>query len=143
MTRLSVVNGVISFDHANAEATAVGNTRLGAQAIYYKVVASGANFLSQSITITKNCAVIVFAHVNVATNTPGIVQIRRGGVNKTQEETITATNCCGEDRYGFLVYARELLPPGTYTYTVTNGDAGNISHYGCSMKIVAINPFER
>ena len=142
MTRLSVVDGVISFDHANAEATDVGTDAV-ADTGYYTTVAPGANYLSQSITIRKNCAVIVFGFATIAADSAGSVQIRRGGINKTQEATISAVNCCYAGGYGWLVYACELLPPGTYTYTLTNGSGVIKTCLGCGMKIVAINPFER
>lgn len=126
-------------ENANAENT-VGGATGGGPASQYDTFANGDAAISQAITITKRCMIIVFAATVITSNLPTGTQIQRGGVNKTTETTVSAINFAVLGKYGHLQYAAEVLEPGTYTYNLVNTTGVAASFYGSFMKIVAVSP---
>ena len=124
-------------EHANSEATLQGT----ADTTWYdshNTIASGANIVSASITITKKSCIVVVATVSIGNWSAGDprTQIRRGGVDKTKETTIS-----GADTYNNRVgvqYATEVLDAGTYQYDLVNSYQYAVGVYCATIKIVAV-----
>jgi len=69
--------------------------------------------------------------------------IKRGGVTKTTETTISAANFAladggGKQGYGHIQYATEVLDAGTYQYDLVNTSGAAMGFEGSLMKIVAV-----
>lgn len=125
-------------EHAEANNTDVGANAAAVLAPRYDLVANGGAVVSQAITTTKKCCiVIVTTCINM--NAVQQSQIRRDGVDKTLETTISAANFGFTGSRGHLQYATEVLDAGTYTYTLTNTSGGNLEFYGATIKIVAVS----
>ena len=124
-------------EHANAETIDVGaNTEtLGDQ--YKTGVANGANIVSATIVTTKTCLIVVFA-MSVSWSDVQVTEIKRGGVTKTSETTISAVNFDMQNRYGIMQYAVERLSAGTYQYDLVNTQGGAYDFFGKMIKIVAV-----
>lgn len=125
-------------EHQNAENTEIGASTAGSQTAQYDQPINGATQLSQAITTTKRCCIVVVAVSGQDANSQK-TQIRRGGVDKTLETTITAVNWFMVGGYAHLQYATEVLNAGTYTYDLVNTSGGVIQIYGSVMKIVAVS----
>lgn len=125
-------------EHQNAENLALGVTS-GGGTMYRLTIANGANIISQSITTTKRCCIVVVTAFGCEVNTQK-TQIQRGGVDKTKETTISAVLFIEDVGYGHLQYATEVLDAGTYTYNLVNTSGGSLDWIlGPSMKIVAVD----
>jgi len=124
-------------EHINAENSFLGGTGI-AKTGRYTDFADGATMLSQAITITKRCLVIVICTIVSADNIKK-TDIRRGAVNKTTETTISAINFATTTTYSHIQEAWEQLEPGTYTFDLVNTSGGVFSNYGSTIKIVAVD----
>jgi len=124
-------------EHQNAENTDVGASTVASTA-YYDTFANGATILSQTITTTKRCCIIVVTTCLMAYSIKK-TDIRRGGVNKTVETTISANNFAATGLRGHLQYATEVLDAGIYQYDLVNTSGAAINIYGSTMKIVAVS----
>jgi hypothetical protein len=124
-------------EHKNAENTDVGASSTANETIYYDNFANGATMLSQSITITKRCCIVVVTTCVTRAYTP--TQIQRGGVNKTIETTYSAGNFAIAMGYAQLQYATEVLDAGIYQYDLVNTSGAVLQLYGSTMKIVAVS----
>lgn len=125
-------------EHANAENTGVGASTLAETIPYYDSWANGTTILSQTITTTKYCCIIVTITI-ISDYSGKVTDIQRGGVNKTVETTVSAGHFALYKRFGHLQYATEVLDAGTYTYDLVNTRGGNTLIFGSTMKIVAIS----
>jgi stage V sporulation protein SpoVS len=123
-------------EHGNSEATYVGTVCVSANS-YYQNVANGGTIVSASITTTKRCLIVVVGLTLVNASTKA-TDIRRGGVNKTVETTISGAYFAVEFVYGHLQYATEILDAGSYTYAIVNTSGAGKNVYGAAIKIVAI-----
>ena len=123
-------------EHQNAENTLI-NTSTASTTLYYNTLAIGATLVSQSITITKRCCIVVVTICAHGANTAK-TQIQRGGVNKTTETTISPVNWGFVGGYGHLQYASEVLDAGTYTYALVNSSGATLSIAVVAMKAVAV-----
>ena len=124
-------------EHANAENDKVGASAAGAEAPYYDNWVTGNTIVSQAITTTKRCMVVVFTLMITAFAVQQ-TQIQRGGVDKTRETSITAIRFGMLNGYGHTQYAAELLDAGTYTYNLVLTGA-NQGVRGSVIKIVAVS----
>jgi hypothetical protein len=132
----SYVAAALLSEHADAEATTVGATTATATA-YYSTVSPGETILSASITLTKKSMVVVIA-LNINRYSSKVADIKRSGVVKTKETTISAANFTISAAYAHLQYATEILDPGTYTYDLVLTYTSSIAIYGACIKIVAV-----
>lgn len=132
----AIGSGVLA-EHANAENSDVGASFTN-QGTYSDVFANGATLVTQSITITKQCCIVVVT-LNINNGSTQKTQIQRVGVDKTKETTVSAIKFAVEAQYGHLQYATEILAAGTYTYNLVNTSGGNLNVYGSAMKIVAVS----
>jgi hypothetical protein len=124
--------------HAEGEASEVGSTS-GSSTVYYNSVPPGNSFTSITITITKRCLVVVVG-VAVVNTSLKIVQIRRGGVNKTIKDAVSPANFAVAGAYAHILYAAEILDPGTYLYYLYNSSGTSaINVFGAALKIVAVD----
>jgi hypothetical protein len=120
-------------EHQNAENTLKPNdasTNVG----YHTLGVPPETILSASITTTVRCALVVVA-TTVNDNGTQYSDIKRGGVTKTIETTISST-----DANYFRVhvqYAVEILAAGTYQYDLI-GNTQYVSYCGATIKIVAV-----
>lgn len=126
-------------DHANAENTDVGAGTSSTVAIKYDSLNDQAASISQAITTTKRCAIVVVAHYFEIVNTTGRFQIQRATVNKTTEETVSAVNFVVATMYAHVFRAVEVLDAGTYTYDLVNESGGAIGVCGSTLVIEAVS----
>ena len=123
-------------EHANAEQS-VKSTLNGAVG-YYKSYSNGATLISCTITITlRSCIVIVAGSFPKNVVSSSLLQIQRGGVNKTLEET-RAANADATGIRTHLLYGTEVLDPGVYQYDLVNVSGDNITTWGSAIKADAI-----
>ena len=124
-------------EHQNAENVVIGASTQVNQTLYYNAYLLGNTVLSQSITTTRRCTIVVVTDAILSAATQ-FTQIQRGGVDKTVETTISATQYSSLNQRSHLQYATEVLDAGVYQYDlVISSDAPWI--YGAVMKIVAVD----
>jgi hypothetical protein len=122
-------------EHANNEAAVHFNSATGT-ALRLANFADGETIVSASITITKKCCIVVVTTLGVVSMYGQVTQIRRGGVDKTKE--ITISNEDNNMHMVHLQYATEVLDAGTYQYALVNTHGSNLSVNYATMKIVAV-----
>lgn len=108
-------------EHANAENTVKPNA-VNEGTIRAASYSDGVTLVSATITTTKRCGIGIVACMVAMAEPVKITDIKRGGVTKTTETTIS-----GEDTANFrmhLQYATEILDAGVYQYdlVLTGGD---------------------
>lgn len=121
--------------HADNQASNVGSGQSLSRTGYYWTVSIGGTILSQNITITKKCLIVVVAFFVCGSSTK-ISDIKRGGVTKTAGTTISSINFALNGLYGHLQYACEVLDAGTYTFDLVA--TSGFDCYGAMMKLVAV-----
>ena len=124
-------------EHQNAENTDCGATARAGQTTQYDDVAVGAILVSQSITTTKRCCIVVFAMEQHESTVAAHTRIKRGGVDKTLEVTVSAIKFGASGGYCHLLYATEVLNAGTYQYDLV-ADSSQW-YFGSCIKIVAVS----
>jgi len=118
--------------HNNQNAKSIGNNTYAT----YQVLANGGTVVSQSVTITQNCLLVIVAVVTkwyewTAWN------IERGGVDKTQGRQQSALD--GGQLGTLLLWATErITTAGTYTYSLVNRTGQEQYWTATNIKIYAI-----
>lgn len=126
-------------EHQNAENTAVGSESEGSRNSIADYLAPDAIILSQTITTTKRCCIVVVTEVGLAA-TDQQTQIKRGGVDKTKETTVSAMDYSLKGLYGQLQYSSEVLDAGTYQYDLVMAPwVESQPVWGRVMKIIAVS----
>lgn len=125
-------------EHANAEASDVGATHAADLAPHYDNCNDGAVALTQTITTTRRCCIVVVT-VAPLMSAAQWTQIQRGGVDRTRETTISAADFSHAGMRAHVQYSAEVLDPGTYIYNLVNSSGALFALYGAIMKIVAVS----
>jgi len=101
----------------------------------YSTLANGATVVSQSITTTTSCLIVIAA---VVTKWQDFItwNIERGGVNVTvgRQQSVLDGGGLGT----LLLWAHERLPAGTYTYNLVNRTGGTEYWTAADIKVYAI-----
>ena len=121
-------------EHADAENITVDTESASLTCKRKKVVHQG-TIISQSVTTTKKCLIVIVTHF-ISTTASKLTDIQRDSVNKTKETTVgkaTITDCFVQ-----LQYATEVLDAGSYTYKLVNTSGKDMHSYGECIKIVAV-----
>lgn len=134
--RAGALPAVDPTEDANEETFDLQSTYWGGDG-YKDTIGNGSTVISDSITTSVRCMIIIVTSVVVA-NVAQAMQIKRGGVDKTTETSISGTHFGVMNQRCHLQYALEVLDAGTYQYDLINTSGGNITIYGASMKIIAI-----
>lgn len=128
-------------EHADSEVMNIGDIPevLARPGLNRNDVSNLETISSASITLTRRCLVVVVT-LFVTDDRAKRTDIMRDNVIKTKETIISPHRFVGFFRAhtGHLQYATEVLPAGTYTYTLTSTFPGVFICYGSMIKIVAI-----
>lgn len=120
-------------EHQNGEVTQKGTSY--SYGIYLSDFADGTTICSASVTTTKRTCIVVVSSILLDSSVQR-TQIKRGGVDKTLETTISGGDTGGSRIH--VQYATEVLAGGTYQYDLV-ASGSTVHSAGATIKVVAVS----